>query len=105
MTVVDDWQGRGLGTALTRLLAARALEEGIEHFTALLLARNREMMDLLRSVGSVELADRDGATVEVRVPLRAPDRGEEVALRGLLRAVASRPIELAASPGEREAGD
>ena len=47
VTVADDWQGRGLGTALTSLLAERAIEEGIDRFTAVLLARNREMVGLL----------------------------------------------------------
>jgi GNAT superfamily N-acetyltransferase len=38
VTVADDWQGRGLGTALTSMLAERALEEGIDRFTAVVLA-------------------------------------------------------------------
>ena len=29
VTIVDEWQGRGLGTALANLLAERAREEGV----------------------------------------------------------------------------
>jgi GNAT superfamily N-acetyltransferase len=34
VTVVDDWQGRGLGTLLLEAISARARREGIRTFTA-----------------------------------------------------------------------
>jgi GNAT superfamily N-acetyltransferase len=34
VTVVDDWQGRGLGTRLLEVVSARAREEDIRSFTA-----------------------------------------------------------------------
>jgi protein lysine acetyltransferase len=40
VAVVDSWQGRGLGTALLDAIAARAREEGVERFTASVLANN-----------------------------------------------------------------
>src|SRR5271166_6358197 len=46
VTVADDWQGRGMGTALLGILADRARSEGISRFTALMLAENRDMLDL-----------------------------------------------------------
>ena len=42
-TVIDDWQGRGVGTLLTEAISMRAREEGITTFTALMLADNQEM--------------------------------------------------------------
>ena len=48
VTVIDDWQGRGLGTLLLEVISARARQEGITRFTALMLAANKEMMDLLQ---------------------------------------------------------
>jgi RimJ/RimL family protein N-acetyltransferase len=86
VTVGDDWQGRGLGTALTSLLAGRALEEGIDRFTALLLAENKEMIALLESVGHVTVTGRDSGTLEVEVPLEAERPGAGKGLYGLLRA-------------------
>jgi RimJ/RimL family protein N-acetyltransferase len=86
VTVGDDWQGRGLGTALTSLLAGRALEEGIDRFTALLLAENREMIALLESVGHVTVTGRDSGTLQVEVPLEAERPGAGKGLYGLLRA-------------------
>ena len=67
MTIIDEWQGRGLGTALTSLLAERAREEGIDRFTALLLAGNEQMHDVLASIGPATVLSREAGTVEVEV--------------------------------------
>jgi len=40
ITVADDWQGRGLGSQLTALLAAEARRLGIRRFTATMAADN-----------------------------------------------------------------
>jgi GNAT superfamily N-acetyltransferase len=98
VTVADDWQGLGLGTALTRVLAGRAVEEGISCFTALLLADNAEMVGLLDSVGEVETTAREGETIQVLVPL-APEVVKDPALRSVLRAVAATEGGLAKPPG------
>ena len=96
VTVVDGWQGLGLGTALTSMLAERALDEGIECFTALLLAENREMLALLESLGHVTVTDRESGTVNVEVPLERERPGAGKGLYALLRiarrvAAAARP--------------
>lgn len=85
VTVVDDWQGRGVGTLLLEALAARAREEGVDRFTALLLARNDAMIELLRALGPVRVVDREAGTVEVEVALSG--RPEELSpqIRALLR--------------------
>jgi RimJ/RimL family protein N-acetyltransferase len=51
VTVADAWQGRGLGSRLTHLLALRARQVGIRSFTALTLATNREAIRLLEQLG------------------------------------------------------
>jgi GNAT superfamily N-acetyltransferase len=86
VTVVDDWQGRGLGTLLLDRLADRARSEGITRFWALLLAENREMLDLLERVGSVRTLDRQLGTIEVEAELPRAGAGDD--LQGLLRASA-----------------
>src|SRR6476646_8790237 len=49
VTVIDDWQGRGLGTELLARLAERARREGIDRFTAAVSADNAAMAGLLRN--------------------------------------------------------
>jgi GNAT superfamily N-acetyltransferase len=86
VTVIDDWQGRGVGTLLLDVLCARAREGGITRFTALMLATNRTMRDLLEQLGPVRIVDRDGSTVEVEVPNPAVTVSPE--LRRLVRIAA-----------------
>jgi GNAT superfamily N-acetyltransferase len=57
VTVVDDWQGRGLGTLLLEGITMRAREEGVDTFTALMLVENGQMMDLLERLGAVRVVD------------------------------------------------
>jgi GNAT superfamily N-acetyltransferase len=83
VTVIDDWQGRGLGTLLLEVLSARAREEGISTFSALMLAGNEEMMDLLEHLDRVRVVDRELGTVEVEVSI--PRIGLAPALRRLLQ--------------------
>lgn len=99
--VIDDWQGRGLGTALSRLLAERAREVGVNRFYALLLASNTGMMHTLEALGPTRIVDRDGALVAVEVDLPAQGVGEH--MTGILRAVAGGGYELNTPAGGSEA--
>ena len=96
VTIVDAWQGRGLGTALTSLLAERAREEGVVRFTALLLAGNEQMHDVLASIGPATVLSREAGTVEVEVDI--PERGIGDHMAGVLRVVAGGTVELATPP-------
>jgi GNAT superfamily N-acetyltransferase len=96
VTVIDDWQGRGLGTALCNLIAERAREEGITRFTALLLAENQQMLDVLASLGPAEVISRDAGTVSVAVDI--PDVGIGEHMAGVLRVVAGGTVELMTPP-------
>lgn len=93
VVVDDDWQGRGLGSGLTRLLAERAREEGVERFDATLLAGNQKMLHLLDALGPSRVVSRDGPTITVEIDL--PDQGIGDHMRGVLRAAASGDAELA----------
>jgi GNAT superfamily N-acetyltransferase len=86
VTVIDDWQGRGVGTLLLELVIARAREVGITTFTALLLATNRQILDVIRALGPVRVVDHEAATIEIEMPL--PTVGLSPTLRKLLRIAA-----------------
>jgi len=73
ITIVDDWQGRGLGTELLTRLSARARSEGIHRLTALVADDNVVMAGLLRNMGA-SLAGRDPGTVEYEITLMPPGR-------------------------------
>ncbi|HYB22780.1 MAG TPA: GNAT family N-acetyltransferase [Solirubrobacteraceae bacterium] len=83
VTVIDDWQGRGLGTLLLEVISARAREEGITTFTALMLATNKEMMDVITALGPVRIVDQQTGTVEIEMPI--PKLGLSPTLKKLLR--------------------
>jgi GNAT superfamily N-acetyltransferase len=89
IAVVDDWHRRGVGSRLMVALAERAREEQVTSFTALALADNEAMLNLLRELGQVRSESSGLGTVELAVDLPATgiDR-----LRRLLRAVASGDI-------------
>jgi RimJ/RimL family protein N-acetyltransferase len=87
VTVVDAWQGRGLGSALLARLSERALQSGIEYFTAEVLAENRTMLALLPSLGHVETKSR-GPVVTTRVELAEPARQPGPDFLALLTAAA-----------------
>ena len=99
ITVVDDWQGRGVGTTLLELLSDRAREEGIERFTATLLAENHEMLDLFETVGPVRVVDRRAGTIEIVAEI--PPEGTGFDLREALRVAARELLQLARPVGAR----
>ena len=92
VTIRDEWQSRGVGTTLLNLLARRAARNGIEQFTGVCLAENREMLQLFDELGPTTRHRRDGdvTEVEVRLPTTATH-----AIRPLLRAAST------ASPSDR----
>jgi GNAT superfamily N-acetyltransferase len=92
VTVIDDWQRRGLGTKLLEVLSARARQEGIESFTATLLASNREVLDLLGGFETVQIVNRAPGTIEIEMPIH--EVGLAPALQKLLRIAAYADIVL-----------
>jgi len=87
VAVIDDWQGRGLATRLLDLLADRAREEGVSHFTALVQADNPRAVQALSAIGATR-RHRHGDEVELDIELPA-EEGIGSDLAAALRATAS----------------
>ena len=73
-TVTDDWQGRGLGTALLGQLAARARDEGYAAFRASVLASNQRSIAMLLAAGFTPLPS-GGLLREYELVLALPAAG------------------------------
>jgi RimJ/RimL family protein N-acetyltransferase len=93
VAVADAWQGKGIGTELLHRLADRARQEGIERFTALVLADNDAIRHLLDELGVVRTVDQAAGCVELAVDLPAPSAGATLAawLRSAARGVLHLP--------------
>ena len=90
VTIVDDWQGRGLGTELLTQLTGRARCEGIRRFTALVSADNAAMAALLRN-RNAELVGRGAGTVEYQITL-APGEEHDHASRSSAATTSGQPL-------------
>jgi GNAT superfamily N-acetyltransferase len=94
VTVVDDWQGKGLGRILLDALVLEALENRITRFEGDVLVENRPMQQLLREAGARFRPEGNGV---LRFSIDLPARDD--ALRGapfgdLLRALAKGEVSL-----------
>lgn len=91
ITVIDEWQRRGLGTELLRQLLERARQEGVLRFTALVATDNAAMLGLLDSLGlPLRVKHHEIGAVEYEI---TPDPGRSgTDLRGLLRVFGRRQV-------------
>jgi GNAT superfamily N-acetyltransferase len=71
VAVVDDWQGRGLGTLLLARLAAAARERDVDRFQGRALAANEAISGILEQLGSSVTVRADGG--ELAVDVNLPD--------------------------------
>jgi ribosomal protein S18 acetylase RimI-like enzyme len=69
VTVEDAWQHRGIGRRLTARLARRAVDHGIESFTASVLADNQPALGLLRKLSPDASVHFGGDGYEASMPL------------------------------------
>jgi GNAT superfamily N-acetyltransferase len=102
IVVADDWQNRGLGGQLLDRLVDRAREEGIERFTALVLAENTDVLRLIERLGDA-VTRSDGPQLEIEVEL--PERPEPSASLRLLLAEAARGLVVPAISMWRQVAD
>jgi RimJ/RimL family protein N-acetyltransferase len=90
VVVGDPWQGRGVATALLQRLVARAREEGIDHFVALVMSDNTDALELFRHLAPGSSHTRRSASghTELVMALPDPERFGESTLGRALRAAA-----------------
>lgn len=69
VTVLDDWQGKGIGRLLMRRLVRAAQERGVERFHVDILAGNSPMLSLLDEVSVELLPAREHGVLTVDLPL------------------------------------
>jgi len=86
VTVIDQMQGKGVGTLLTRAAAAAARARGVERFRCVVLKDNEAVVKALREIGAIEKESDEGAIV-FDVPLAVAEQPSII--RRLLRIAAS----------------
>jgi len=69
VAVVDEFQRRGLGSALLTILGKVAREHGIRTFTLIVLPENQQMLGLLRKMGWIHHAKLTGGVYEISFDL------------------------------------
>ena len=69
ITVIDEYQGLGVGTQLFRHLIELARERGITHLHADVLATNGAMKALMRHYGGHSIPSGDASVVAYDLPL------------------------------------
>jgi ribosomal protein S18 acetylase RimI-like enzyme len=69
VTVEDSWQHLGVGQRLTKRLAQRAIDHGIESFEAVVQPDNRAALRLLRKLSPNAAVRFDGGEYAASMPL------------------------------------
>jgi RimJ/RimL family protein N-acetyltransferase len=93
VTVIDDFQGRGLGTVLLSMLGVAARTAGITTFRAYVMEENVTMRDLLHQFGARTRIDSPGV-LRLDVPLD-PESAPDSPAGRILRAAAARLVHVA----------
>jgi RimJ/RimL family protein N-acetyltransferase len=70
VVVADEWQGRGVGTALLERVAARARAAGIDCFTARMIVGNEPARRVLARLGDIAGERQDAGSIELKLRLR-----------------------------------
>lgn len=92
VTVVDQYQGRGLGTILLGILGFAAARRGIRAFRAYVLGENAAMLELLTTLGARFTEQEPGVyCVEVDLP-ETPDDLSLAAAGKVLAAVTGKQL-------------
>ena len=93
ITVLDEMQGKGLGTILFQRLVAAGAERGIRRVRCFVLGSNQGMQDLLHKIaGETHVSVESGVvTAEIELPRESP---RQSGLYEILRLAARRVLEM-----------
>ena len=80
VTVVDDWQGRGVATALLAVLMRRR-PEGVQRIVTVINASNIASLAMLRRLGVVEVSKAESGTQHVVVELPGATRSARMSAK------------------------
>jgi ribosomal protein S18 acetylase RimI-like enzyme len=69
VAVIDEFQRRGLGSALMTILGKVATEHRIKTFTLIVLPENQQMLGLLRKMGWIHRAKLSGGVYDISFEL------------------------------------
>ena len=73
--VIDEWQGKGLGSILLERLVERARAAGIEQFLALVLSSNDDARHLFENLLPGQSKTRTGDPGQVEIEIALPEHG------------------------------
>jgi len=73
VTVIDDWHGRGVATALLEQLVVRAREEGVDRFLALVLEENEAAIEFFKALSADAPEARRSATGNLELLIELPE--------------------------------
>jgi RimJ/RimL family protein N-acetyltransferase len=99
VVVIDEWHGRGLGTALLDALTERARENGIRRYIAYVSPDNEVVLEAIERAGAERVGTAEGDEVEFAFELPSEGVGER--LRAALRAAAEAQLEFLAAVARR----
>ncbi|MDX1621600.1 MAG: GNAT family N-acetyltransferase [Nitriliruptorales bacterium] len=103
VVVIDEYQGRGLGSGLMTILAVLAHEQGVRTLRNYVLAENADVLALLDRIGCRRTSLGGGVErVEIDLPDELPDSGSDIlptTATELLRAVARGEVPTIVEPG------
>jgi GNAT superfamily N-acetyltransferase len=92
ITVLDDYQNRGLGTVLLGVLAAAAARRGITVFRSYVLGDNTDMLNLFEALGA-RRSEVEPGVYQVDMPIpETLGRLTDTAVGKVLRAVTGRRL-------------
>ena len=72
ITVIDEYQGRGLGKLLYQQLINKAQQNGITSLRNIIKKDNRAMLHILEQLGAIQISEND-QVYELELQLKRPD--------------------------------